>query len=91
MLKWIFIIGLTIIVSVLVYKMLLYSPVYNVESEKSSIDQDSIKSVNYIVTSEISVRITIKEIENFSSDKNFQFTQRNLKPALKREMLQKNI
>ena len=91
MLRWILIIGLTIFISVLVYKLLLYSPIYNVELEKQPAAQESINSVNYIVTSDISGRISIKEIENYSSGKNFPFTQHNLKPALNRKITQENI
>ena len=90
MLKWIFITAAVIIISLLVYKFLLYSPSYKVETEDLLPEEDS-GSVTYIVTSDISGGISIREIDGFTSEKNFPFTRYNLKPEINRKVSQERI
>ena len=90
MLKWLTIISAIIILSVIIYKFILYPSRYELRRESESETGKSF-SVTYIVTSDVSASISIREIDTFTSIKNFPFTQYNMKPRLSRKAGQENI
>ena len=91
MLKWLIITSAVIIISLLVYKFILYPQIDYIEVEKSMDQKKVFASVNYIVTSDVSGRISIREIDSFTSEKNFPFTRYNMKPELSKKISQERI